>query len=674
VALSSVSANDQRARVLMQAAEAKAKIEGDLNAAIKLYKDAEKEAGSNRALVAQALVEMAEAYAAMGNAEAQKIYQRLVRDFADQKEAAELASARLVPTQNRREGAMLKDVPGFALPGNVTADGRYAAHIIANTGNIGVRDLRTGTSREVTKRQDFVVQDPIISRDGRFIAYQAFNGCTENRPATQPNGELCVIAIEGEPNASAKTVLQRNDIREITPMDWSPDGGLIAVVLRRVDGTAQIGLVSRTMGSLTVLQSTDWRGATRSFFSPDGRYLAFDVPANADSDDLDLRVVAVDGSVGSTLVQHSSQNVVMGWTPDGRHVLFTSDRTGSLDLWAQRVNKGKPDGIERLVHPGFGGAWSLGITSAGSLYFSVQSGSRDIEVLTLDLAAAKQVSTASRPIDRYVGTNWMPQWSRDGKFLAYVSRRGFSGNSIVIGIRESATGSVRELRPKLTYVDGLTWAPDNSILLTNGRDFRGRSGIFSIDTGTGEAKFVVDGGFPSYTADGSRLYYLRSMKPGGGLPRSIVERDMKSGTERTVATGEFLRVTLSPDDRQLAAASGGVGGAADELILIAAATGEIRRLYQAQPGDNIPTGVSVPWTPDGQAVLMRKRPPLDELWLVPTTGAPPRKIEADVKGWQFGTAGVISVHPDGRQLAATRIRQDTGASIRVLENFLSFVK
>src|SRR5688572_1395197 len=96
--LSSVAADDQRARVLLQAAEAKATIEGDLKAAIKLYRDAEKEAGSNRALVAQALVKMAEIYRALGDGEAQRIYERVVRDFRDQKEPYAIASRQLAPT------------------------------------------------------------------------------------------------------------------------------------------------------------------------------------------------------------------------------------------------------------------------------------------------------------------------------------------------------------------------------------------------------------------------------------------------------------------------------------------------------------------------------------------------------------------------------------------------
>lgn len=672
-----LGANDQRARVLMQAAEAKAKVEGDLASAIKLYRDAEKEAGSNRALVAQALLKMAEAHQALGDGEAQKIYQRLVRDFADQAAIAELAATRLVPATNAAGAATLRNIEGFNASGNVTADGRLATYVNWATGNIAVHDLQKGTSRELTRREDYDVYDPVISRDGRFVAYQSFNACIERRPLVPSNGVLCVLPIEGEPRASAITVLERADVRGVIPMDWSPDGASIAAVIQREDGTAQVAIIGVADRRLTVLQSTDWRGSTRVFFSPDGRHLAFDVPVNDTSDQREIRVVAVDGSDGATAVPGSSQNIVMGWTPDGSHLLFASDRTGAMGLWARRVVKARPDGAPRLVHAGLGGALSLGVTRSASLYFGVESGGRDIEVVSLDATGGGQVAPPARPIATYPGRNFMPEWSRDGKLLAYVSQRGVSTNvpGRVIGIRDSATGTLRELRPKLTYINGLNWSPDDTKLVTSGRDLRGRVGVFVIDAHTGEATFVTEGAYPAYSPDGSRLFFVRPVQGLG--PRTIVERDLTSNRERTIVTGEFARFAVSPDGRLLAAAWGGVGtGSAHAIVVIRADTGEVRELLRSDGDDDLGPYVGVRWAPDGSALLVRRRIRRfgGELWLVPTTGDTPRKLDADVKGWATGPNGVFSVHPDGRQVAGTRLSPDSGPEVRVLENFLSALK
>ena len=672
---------------LFASARHKATVTADLKGAIEDYKRIVSTAGKNRAAAAQALLLMAEAYQNLGDdGESQKIYQRVVREFSEPKELVAIARTRILSTRDLSAERTLKDVEGLNPSGyliNVSADGRYATHVNTETGNIAIRDLQSAKSKEITRRRDFVVQDPVISRDGKFVAYQSFNGCIEGQPTLRGNGDLCVLASEGEPLATPRTVFARADIKEVTPMDWSPDGRSLATVLRLKDGSTRVGVVRIADGMMNFLQSTDWRGATRVFFSPDGRYLAFDVTIDAASDDLSIQIVSADGSRGALVVRHPSQNVVMGWTPDGKHLLFASDRGGSTGLWAQRVTEAKAEGPPRMIHAGLGGALSLGVTTAGDLYFEVQSGSRDVEIANIYLADGRKSSVPSlRPLSRYVGSNGMPEWSRDGKFLAYVSRRGFSRNTdIVIGILESATGSIRELRPKLVSSTGIAWAPDGSELMVAGTDLNGRSGIFSIDTRSGETRLVSGGYFAAYAADGRHIYYVTaSMEApqnptGSGLPvRSIVERNIASGTERVIATGHFLRASLSPDGRLFAAARGGSGAAAAEVVTIAVDTGNVRQLYEAKPGDNIPTGVNLAWTPDGQAVLMRKRPPLNELWLVPTTGMPPRKIDADVNGWAFGIAGSISLHPDGRQLAVTRIRQSPGAAVRVLQNVVASVK
>ena len=65
----------------------------------------------------------------------------------------------------------------------------------------------------------------------------------------------------------------------------------------------------------------------------------------------------------------------------------------------------------------------------------------------------------------------------------------------------------------------------------------------------------------------------------------------------------------------------------------------------------------MPWTPDGRGVIVRKilsgniRESTSELWLVPIAAAPPRKLDIDTSQWRTGNWGVISLSPDGRQMA-----------------------
>lgn len=149
------SADDKKAGVLFQAAEAKATVQGDLKAAITLYEDAVKEAGANRALAAKALVRMAESYQKLGDAEAQKIYSRIVRDYGDQAEAVVVARARLIATRPVAAPTMVfRKVWAAPLDfgeGSVSRDGRFIAYPAWETGDLALLDLVTGASRHLTE-------------------------------------------------------------------------------------------------------------------------------------------------------------------------------------------------------------------------------------------------------------------------------------------------------------------------------------------------------------------------------------------------------------------------------------------------------------------------------------------------------------------------------------------
>src|SRR5437588_593979 len=83
------------AEVQLKAAQQKAEVEGDLKGAIEAYKKIVANAGTNRAVAAQALVRMAECYQKLGDAQARKIFEQVLRDYADQAEAATIALARI---------------------------------------------------------------------------------------------------------------------------------------------------------------------------------------------------------------------------------------------------------------------------------------------------------------------------------------------------------------------------------------------------------------------------------------------------------------------------------------------------------------------------------------------------------------------------------------------------
>src|SRR5262245_5205265 len=81
---------------LFQQALVKERTEGNLAEAIKVYQTiVQKYGSSDRKRAAKALFQIGQAYEKLGNPEARKAYERIARDFADQKDVAADASRRL---------------------------------------------------------------------------------------------------------------------------------------------------------------------------------------------------------------------------------------------------------------------------------------------------------------------------------------------------------------------------------------------------------------------------------------------------------------------------------------------------------------------------------------------------------------------------------------------------
>jgi Tol biopolymer transport system component len=676
---------------LFQKGLAKERAEGDLRGAIQLYQRAASLPGVERKLAAEALFRIAECQQALGNSEARKVYQRIVKDFADQREVAARAGDRLsaLDPVATRQATELSTRRVWTAParrdiyGTVSPDGRLVPYTNWDEhGDLFVHDLATGADRRLTNTandQEYA-EGSGFSRDGKQLAYAWLNG--KNRY------ELRIIGLQGTGIPEFRRLFDNEDVNYVSPDDWSPDGKWLAVQLHRKDRSTQIGLIAIQDGSLRVLKTVGWRGATRLFFSSDSRYLAFDLPVSDTAEQRDVFVLAIDGSGEIPAVIHPSQDVLLGWSPDGKRLLFASDRSGSTGLWSLAFADGRPQGAPELLKPEIGRHEFKGVTTSGALYSAIwnSGGGPEIEVASFDFTAGKFLSKPVAPIQTFVGANQSPDWSPDGKYLAYVSLRGTVGSRyFVLGIRSVETGHIRELTPSPAFVffQGLLWAPDGRSLLVGGQDAKGRHGIFRVDAQTGQSTIIVpregnDGPhFLASSPDGKKLYY-RSHPPGSP-ETAVVERDLASGDERELFRNAFIgSVCLSPDGRYIAA------GIRDESTKFAAAVlllvsgGEPRELMRVNPSSLTGfTGQLVGvagWTPDSRSVLLRKSSPgggQSETWLVSVDGKQ-RKLDLDLGiGKRIPQ---IRLHPDGQQIAFEMSGPQKPTEIWVLENFLPTLK
>ena len=135
---------------------------------------------------------------------------------------------------------------------------------------------------------------------------------------------------------------------------------------------------------------------------------------------------------------------MLAWTPDGRSLLFGSDRTGRMGIWALPMADGRAIGSPQLVRPDVPLLRPMGVTREGAFYYCVRTGTSDVYVATVDASTGAVLSPPAPLTSRFVGWNRSPDWSADGRSVAYASQRespprsvGWMGGTIVVRSLES---------------------------------------------------------------------------------------------------------------------------------------------------------------------------------------------------------------------------------------------
>lgn len=617
---------------------------GDYQAAIRLFEEIVK--GSDRNLAARSLVYIGLCYEKLRTAQAQGAYQRVIRDFRDQADAVAQARARLAalgPPGNANALASRRIWDGAGVEGYsaLSPDGQRLSFIDNETGDLALLDLSSGQKRHLTKNvapyQPGLARFSLHSPDGKSVAYVWMT--------PDQDSELRVVGVD----ASASRLVYRNaDLVYPEPVDWSSDGARILVLFHRKDNTNQIAIVSVQDGSARVIKTLDWRYPDLMSLSPDGRFIAYDFPPREDSLDRDISLIATDGSQETTLVGHPANDSSPLWTPDGQQVIFISDRTGTIGAWAVKVAHGRPQGAPQMLRPDMGRSWPLRFGRNGSYYYAVLTGLRDTYTAVLDPETGKLLAGPAPVSRRLAGSNQWPEWSPDGRSLAYTSGRvsRSAGQTPSLIVQSVEDGKIRELVPPLGFLLRPRWRPDGRSILVTGGDHKNRGGLYLIDVQTGEttpapvAQTAGPGEFPRqgvWAPDGKSIFYNYA-------ERALRLRELDTGQEREISTGA-IDFSLSPDGQSLAITVHDQTARSKALKIIPVTGGPGRELLR-EPGSGALTS-GMAWTPDGRHLLFTKVGGSD-LWWIPVAGGEPQKLGLTIDGLSD-----IRMAPDGRRIAFT---------------------
>lgn len=547
--------------------------------------------------------------------------------------------------------------PYMGLHGSaVSPDGRYLAYTDWTTGDLALFDLVERTHRRVTNKGplrkvlEFAESFVRFSADARRLAY-----------VWDRNGyELWTSDVDG---GNRRFVYRNEPGRgEVQVFDLAPDGRSVVALtpMARTDSQTnplQVALIRLEDGSVRALKALPPRARIGAMaFSPDGRFVAYDVVTADPGAQPDVVLLPIDGGPEIPLTSHPAADRLLDWTPDGRFILFVSDRGGTHDAWVQAVTARAPRGPPRRVAAGLAPPIrALGFTRDGAFYFATPADrANDVLTATIDPAHG---SLSSPPVSATDGggASEAPAWSPDGRHLAYVR----DGATIVI--RSTETGATRAFAPHgmqriFTVASGdryVRWSPDGRTLLAP----QNRT-IFAVDVASGIAQpRITDrrSRFGRWSPDGRAIYYSR--QPGANdspfeLVRWQIAADAKVVLYRSDLPGDNVgSLELSPDGRWLAFSDIVLDEGGSELSVLRvmpADSGPPVTLFTATPSETVRI---VGWIPDGGAIVFTRQDRLagdrgTTAWILSRTGGEPRALDVG-----RNVLSHLAFHSDGRRIA-----------------------
>ena len=529
---------------------------------------------------------------------------------------------------------------------HVSRDGKYILFIDWDAFELSVRDLTTGTDRQIThKRSTDTDQYPgnaFMSRGNEMVAYNWY----------KPDGmDLRVMPLSGGEvrNIDTGGVAARLH-------GWTPDGRqLLVLKANGLEETADLGFLSIESGRFRRIAQA--QASAHARLSPDGTQIVVSELSKQDPTQSDIRLIDCATGTARELLLGPADDYSPDWAPDGRSVVFISDRGGRPRLWRLRLSPDvrQPDPLDDLLD---GDLAISGVTREGTVMVGAYDiGGIDSYLATVDWSSGRVEGVRLLRNPPYKGSR-RPVPSPDGKRVAILRRgRGYRVRpGWQIPVVQSSDGSQERVYPTaLTLRDAPAWYPDGRALLFTmppegavGDSLRRTWRFVRLDLSTGKYEEVgrtdANGLVRIAGLTERSLYYLL-----GG--KQVMALDWKSGTNWEIfrAIGSDVVFTdaavLGDGDRIALAHRGGSGKTA--TISVVTPTGKDPVRVGEVEANARP---QVVWCSDGKSILVSGSIAGKQgIWRISADGREQQRLNVEE-----GDINEVRLSQDGRRIAFTR--------------------
>ena len=560
--------------------------------------------------------------------------------------------------------------------GEISPDGKYLAYNDWDTGDLAVYEIATGKKRKLTNinpgqgsNYDHFAFSPRWSHDSKTIYYAVFVSL-----------ELSELRSIGLNDTKSKTICKTEGQENwLEVYDISNDGNTILSTIEIKTDTTQIVLISVPDGKVHIIKEFPFAGFVENLkFTNNDKGVIYDYPPNLDSPNHNIYILSIDGKTESPLIKHPANDYILGLSPDGRELLFASTRSGNLGFWSVGFENGKTKGIPELIktseYPYLKG---LGFTKNGAFVYCHFPSKTDVYEVEINPSDGKVVTSPHGIVDNFVGANSTPDYSPDGQYMAFISRRspflGQTGRPVgnILCIKSLNDNRIREIKPGISNFGFPKWSADNRSVVVVNWEADHKMALYRINLENGKCSLIFKDENQSFSShelslDGKSVFLVRSDRRGN---QKLVRRDLETDKETILMEGtwkDLTNISRSADGKWIAFMGRDKNRS---LKVISTEGGEIREVHSWKQGDN--RFIFHCWSGDGKYIYLSKlREPkknlLWDIWQIPVDGSTPKNF-----GLQLTEIWQICAHPDGKRIAYSNQGSEYKMpEVWMMENFL----
>ncbi len=210
------------------------------------------------------------------------------------------------------------------LLGGPSPDGHLLSFVDSATGDLAVRDLRSGSARRLTRNDPHddagqFAYFSIFSKDSRQVAYAWFN----------EEGFYDLRLLDHDQPGEPRVLYRNSEAGFVQPCDWSSDGKQILTLLFRKDNISQIALISTEDGSVRTLRSLNWVYPKKMSFSPDGESIVYDNLSTEGANEREASAYILMGDELCTLLRPDRRKC--GSLPAAWDCRYQTNESGCID-------------------------------------------------------------------------------------------------------------------------------------------------------------------------------------------------------------------------------------------------------------------------------------------------------------------------------------------------------